>query len=117
MSPTSSRNSVPPSACSISAVRSVVNGARDELLAGARFAADEHGRVASRDFLDDLQDMLERAARADDPAKVVPGPVGRRRLLRLVGRLAELDGVSGLERHLCVLACSTVVIASLPRLP
>ena len=100
MSPISSRNSVPPSACSkrpmrclsapvnapfswpkssdssrfscsaaqftltklrAVAQRVVVDRAGDELLAGARFAADEHRRVALRDLLDDVEHALQRA--------------------------------------------------------
>ena len=45
------------------AVRVVVDGAGDQLLAGAGFAADEHGRVALGDLADDGEHFLERAAR------------------------------------------------------
>jgi hypothetical protein len=33
----------------------VVSRAGDQLLAGARFAADQHGGVALRDLLDDVE--------------------------------------------------------------
>ena len=139
MSPTSSRKSVPPSACSKrpmrclsapvnapfscpkssdssrfscsaaqltltklrpAAERVVVNRARDELLAGARFAADEDRRVALGDLLDDRQDRLQRAARADDAVEVVDVLLGVPEVLDLVLEAAVLDGLLDLELHL-----------------
>ena len=40
------------------AVRVVMNGARDELFAGAGLAADQHGRVALRDLAHDVEHSL-----------------------------------------------------------
>ena len=45
------------------AQRVVMDGARDELLAGAGLAADEHGRVALGDLADDCR-ALSRARRS-----------------------------------------------------
>ena len=42
-----------------------VHGARDELLAGAALAADQHGRVALRDARDAIEDGAHRLAAAD----------------------------------------------------
>ena len=55
-----------------SARRSVVDRAGDQFLARAGLAANQHGRVAVRNLLHDLEDVLQRTARADDPAHVVP---------------------------------------------
>ena len=49
----------------------IVNGPRDQFLAGASFAGDQHGRVGRRHGLDVLQDFLDRRRRADDFLEVV----------------------------------------------
>ena len=64
---------------------SEVDGARDELLAGAALAGDEHGRRALRGARDLLDELLHRAALADELA-------GR------AARGAELAGL-GLGAH------------------
>ena len=51
--------------------RVVVDGLRDQLFAGARLAADEHGRVGSRDLRDLLVHEPHRAARAEDVREIV----------------------------------------------
>ena len=51
--------------------RVVVNGLGDELLAGARFAADQHGRVGARHLRHLLVDQAHRPARAKDVREVV----------------------------------------------
>ena len=51
--------------------RVVVDGLRDELLAGARLAADEDGRVGARHLHDLLADLPHRAARSEDVREVV----------------------------------------------
>jgi hypothetical protein len=43
----------------------VVDRVGDEVLAGAALAADQHGRVAVGDLLDQPVDLLHRVARAD----------------------------------------------------
>ena len=48
-----------------------MNGLRDELLARARLAADEHRRVRAGDLRDGLVHALHRAAVADDVREVV----------------------------------------------
>ena len=53
-----------------------VDGARDELLAGAALAGDEDGRARRRDALDNRQHALDRRARADEDQLA---PVGRAR--------------------------------------
>ena len=51
--------------------RVVMDGLRDQLLAGARLAADEHGRVGPRDLRDLLVDQPHRTARAEDVREIV----------------------------------------------
>src|SRR5262249_29439739 len=48
----------------------VVQGAGDEFLARARFAADQHGGVGGGDGLDLFQDATQRGALADDLLEV-----------------------------------------------
>ena len=43
-----------------------MNRARDQLLAGARFAGDQHAGIGARDFFHDAEDRLDRVALADD---------------------------------------------------
>ena len=52
--------------------------AGDQLLAGSRFAADQHGRVALRNLLDDVEHALQRRARADDSVELVDVLLGVR---------------------------------------
>src|SRR5690606_4558607 len=47
-----------------------VDHVRDELLADARFALDQHARARLRDGLEPREHLLERKALADDPAEV-----------------------------------------------
>ena len=51
--------------------RVVVDRLRDELLAGARLAADEDGRVGARHLHDLLADLPHRAARSEDVREIV----------------------------------------------
>ena len=53
------------------AQRVVMDRAGDQLLAGPRFAADQHRRVALRHLLHDGEHRLQRAAGADDAVEVV----------------------------------------------
>ena len=56
-----------------SAPTQVVNGTGDQLLAGARLAADEHGRVRRRDRLHLVQHAFQRRGLTDDVLEVVLG--------------------------------------------
>ena len=51
--------------------RVVVNGVGDQLLAGARFAAQQHRRVGAGDLRNLLVDLAHRPARADQVREVV----------------------------------------------
>ena len=55
----------------LGAQRVVVDRVRDELLAGARLAADQHRRVRLGDLRDLLVHLAHRSARADDVREVV----------------------------------------------
>ena len=81
------------------AVRVVVNRPRDELLARARFAADEHGRIAARHLLHDAEHVLKRAARAHDAVEVIEVLLLVAQVLHLVLEMAELDRLFDLELH------------------
>ena len=80
--------------------RVVVNRAGDELLARARFAADENRRVAARDLLDDGQHLLQRAARAHDAVEVVDVLLLVAQVIDLVLEVTQLDRLLDLELHL-----------------
>ena len=82
------------------AQRVVVDRAGDQLLAGARLAADQAGRVALGDLLDDREHRLQRAARADDPVEVVDVLLRVAQVLDLVLEAAVLEGLLDLELHL-----------------
>ena len=45
-----------------------VDGARDDFLAGAALAADQHARAAARDLADQREDLAHRGALADQLA-------------------------------------------------
>ena len=80
-------------------VRARVNRARDELLAGARFAADENRGVRRGDLLDEPEDVAHRGALADDGLEpvVLQAPLEADRLLREPERL---DGALHAEEQL-----------------
>ena len=48
-----------------------MNRARDELLAGARLAGDQHARVGARDFFHHAESALDRVAFADDALEAI----------------------------------------------
>src|SRR6185369_13039359 len=56
---------------SLTTVAEIVNGARDQLLASARFTVDQDSRVSGCDCLDVLQHTLQHRARSDDLLEVV----------------------------------------------
>jgi len=72
----------------LGAERMLVDAARDELLARAAFAGDEHGRVARSDLADGLQNFLHRLGAADDTFLVVGGIDEGTRGLRGGGEVA-----------------------------
>ncbi len=80
--------------------RVVVDGAGDQLLAGARFAADQDRRVAARDLLDDVEDALQRAAGADDAVEVVDVALGVPEIVDLVPQAPVLQRLVDLDLHL-----------------
>ena len=87
--------------------RVVVNRVRDELFAGARFAADERGRVRGRHLRHLLVHLPDRAARPDDVRKVVLLPQFLAEVLVLVDQAAfvlfdqplNLDRLRDHRRH------------------
>src|SRR6185436_7786492 len=54
------------------AQRAVVDGVGDQLLAGARLAADQHGRAGAGDLRDLLEDLPQRPAAAHQVGEAVP---------------------------------------------
>ena len=64
-----------------------VDGVRDQLLAGAGLAAQQHGRARRRDLLDLLQHLAQRGAVADDVAEV---ELAVELLVQVAGVLGEL---------------------------
>ncbi len=78
----------------LGARRVVVDGVRDQLLAGARLAAQQHGRVGARDLRDLLVDLPHRAAGADQVREVV----ALLQLLPQVGVLVDEALLVGLDQ-------------------
>ena len=74
----------------------VVNHARDELLAGARFARDVHGSLAPRDLGDHRAHALERRRLADET--VGRGAARNGGAFELQGRRHELAQIVQVER-------------------
>ena len=54
------------------ALRRAMNGARNELLAGARLAANEHGEVRSRHLLEDRENLAHSHAVSDEVVELLP---------------------------------------------
>jgi hypothetical protein len=77
-----------------------MDGAGDQLLAGARFAADQHRGVAARHLLDHVEHALERAARADDPVEIVDVVLGVTEVVDLVAEAPVLERLLDLDLHL-----------------
>jgi hypothetical protein len=76
-----------------------VQRARDELLAGPRFAGDQHGRVRLRQPPDRPEHLLHRRRLAEDFRRLRAGRLDRRHDRRLAGRAAnERDRVVDVER-------------------
>ena len=55
----------------LAAVAVVINGARDQLLAGAAFAADQGGGIRGGELADQLEDLLHRLAAPDNAQLVI----------------------------------------------
>ncbi len=68
----------------------LVDGLRDELLAGAALALDEDGQVRLDDAIQQVEDPLEGGARADDRAVVVAMAVARPVAERRLGQALHL---------------------------
>ncbi len=81
------------------AQRVVVNGARDELFARARFTADEHRRVALGDLLDDVEHALQRGARPDDAVELIDVLLGAAEVLEFVLQALQLERLLDLDLH------------------
>ena len=76
--------------------RVVVDRVRDQLLAGARLAADQHGGVGARDLRDLIEHAAHRAAGADQVGEVVL----RLQLLAQVRVLVDQPLALGLDEAL-----------------
>src|SRR5579885_1316079 len=55
----------------VGALGTEVDGARDQLLAGARLAGDQHARIGARDLFHHPENLLDRVAFADDVLEAV----------------------------------------------
>ena len=82
------------------AVRVVMNRAGDELLARARLAPDQHGRVALRHLAHDAQHALQRLARADDAVEIVDVVLRVPQVVELVAHAPHLERLLDLHFHL-----------------
>ena len=72
----------------------IVDGARDQLLAGARLAGDQNGHIDARRLLDDVEDFLH--PRALPESELLTHPRGR---VGVVGPV-RLSGWRGLRHHI-----------------
>ena len=81
------------------AMRVVMDRAGDELLAGARFAADQHRRVALRHLAHDAEHALQRIARADDAVEVVDVVLRVPQVVELVAHAPHLERLLDLHFH------------------
>ena len=77
-----------------------MDGAGNQLLAGARLAADQDRGVALGHLLHDGEDGLQRAAGADDAVEVVDVLLRVPEVVDLVLQAPVLDGLFDLELHL-----------------
>ena len=68
------RRAAQPNERSKTSAAQIVNGPRDQFLAGSRFAEQQDGRIGGRDGPCRFQHTLEGGARADDRAEVVALP-------------------------------------------
>ena len=80
--------------------RVVVDGAGNQLLARARFAANQHGRVALRDLLHDVEDALQGRARSDDAVELVDVLLRAAEVFELVLQALHLERFLDLDLHL-----------------
>ena len=77
----------------------MVDRARDELLAGSRLAANQHGRVALGHLLHDAEHALERIALADDAIEIVDVVLGMPQIVELVAHAPHLERLLDLHFH------------------
>jgi len=82
------------------AQRVVMDGAGNQLLTSAGFAANQHGRVALRHFLDDVEHALQGRAGADDLVEFVDVRLRATEVLELVLEAAHLERLLDLDLHL-----------------
>ena len=82
------------------AVGVVMDGARDQFLAGAGLAADEDGGMAPGDLADDAEYRFEGAARADDAVEVVDVVLRVAEVVDLVLHAAHLERLTDFGLHL-----------------
>jgi hypothetical protein len=80
----------------------LVDGLRDELLAGPALAPDEHRQVRLRHLLDLLEDAAHRSARADHRAQAVVAPDSLEQQPVLVLEAPSLEGARHDEADLVV---------------
>ena len=74
-----------------------MNRARDEILAGAALAGDEHGQIVALHPLDLIGDALHRGAGADEPGqqrleRTLDGARGR--FDRTLARAAQIEALA-----------------------
>ena len=83
----------------LAARRQVVERARDELLAGAALAGDQHGRVAVGDAADQLDRLADRRARARDAVDRHVAVGGRAQALDLALQRQVLERAADRDRE------------------
>ena len=82
------------------AQRVVVRRAGNQLLAGARFAANQHGGVALGHLLDDVQHVLQRRAGPDDLVELVDVVLRAAEVIELVPQALHFQRLLDLDLHL-----------------
>ena len=80
--------------------RVVMDRAGDQLLAGAGFAANQHGRIALGHLADHVEDAAERLAAADDLVEVVVLLPLVAQVIELVAQPLQLERLLDLDFHL-----------------
>ena len=81
---------------SVDAVTALVQRPGDQLLAGSRFADDQHGQPGRRQLLDQVVHLLHRAGRADQVVEAIPQLEAR---AARDHRIAHLRDLVSLGRH------------------
>jgi hypothetical protein len=83
----------------ILAARAIVDRARDDLLAGAALAGDEHGCIGDRDLIDQRIDLMHRGRRADHVAAAARRCDDLAQPLDLAAQRAVLGGAADRDRE------------------